>query len=694
MNSEGHFHPYAGIPTVFELIATQTVTEALNLTRQDPIQARTLDLAMHGPRREYNFSSVRNLTTEDALKMETDTEETILDRLQRAEESLLRQHVEDTKEAIAASTAARNQALRQKHAIMDKKNRASPREGNNTSSFKRARGVPQPPTNTRETAPQNINSGSRMFLAGEIATRVSELTRSDSLILTTNTTPPIDTLSSDAVLSNFRSPKTVDSEPENYSSDSFSRALQSTEARESDSSVNILPQRITNEFKGQLTSSSPSVTTNRKTENGLNVINSYEERSPTGNTGPDVSHFTSGNSTSNKSLGQVSDTFHNDLVKLTKTEFEELRRIILPPSTIEMTVGNEPLTEFKEDSTYSAHEATSCTVALATLSANGSNYHNGGKKDRILGDGLDPWEAFDRLQTVLLAYSNKCYILPIRDCITSPASDQIAFAASILHFLLEVCSHPNIQVVCYHASAVYLPLLDLRRRLKEDSTQSGSPVVNFLRQNLQNVETFFPRTVDDIRLMAWLCRPEHAGLDLHSIQCLTEGEPSARSTEKIMRRKKLSQENISDVRDQLVKTLEIHRQLSGKLRENGLLFAHNEIERKIAFLCCEMHINGMMLDVKDLHRNTSEVRHDMTHLQERAYVLAGKTFNLQSADEIRRILFDELKLPSEGAAVTKGGKISTNEEHLRELAQLHELPQVIIQYRKKAKLIQTYVDGS
>ena len=54
------------------------------------------------------------------------------------------------------------------------------------------------------------------------------------------------------------------------------------------------------------------------------------------------------------------------------------------------------------------------------------------------------------------------------------------------------------------------------------------------------------------------------------------------------------------------------------------------------------------------------------------------------------ILFDELKLPA--LVKTPGGQPSTNEEALEAIAEQHELPRMILDYRSLAKLRSTYTE--
>ena len=70
--------------------------------------------------------------------------------------------------------------------------------------------------------------------------------------------------------------------------------------------------------------------------------------------------------------------------------------------------------------------------------------------------------------------------------------------------------------------------------------------------------------------------------------------------------------------------------------------------------------------------------------------LAGRTFNLDSPKQLGALLFDELGLNAK--LKTPTGAPSTNEEALEAIADQHELPRVILEYRGLAKLRSTYTD--
>jgi DNA polymerase-1 len=100
--------------------------------------------------------------------------------------------------------------------------------------------------------------------------------------------------------------------------------------------------------------------------------------------------------------------------------------------------------------------------------------------------------------------------------------------------------------------------------------------------------------------------------------------------------------------------------------------------------------NGVLVDAAELRRQSADLSRRMLALQQQATELAGRTFNMDSPRQLGQLLFEELKLPA--LVKTPGGAPSTNEEALEAIADQHELPRVILDYRGLAKLRSTYTD--
>jgi DNA polymerase-1 len=103
----------------------------------------------------------------------------------------------------------------------------------------------------------------------------------------------------------------------------------------------------------------------------------------------------------------------------------------------------------------------------------------------------------------------------------------------------------------------------------------------------------------------------------------------------------------------------------------------------------EIELNGIKLDLKILKELSQDLEKRLIRLIEEIYRASGCQFNINSPKQLRDILFEKLKLP-----VVKKGKTgpSTDEEVLTRLAQKHELPAMLLEYRQLTKLKSTYID--
>ncbi|MFZ5636294.1 MAG: DNA polymerase I [Pseudomonadota bacterium] len=138
-------------------------------------------------------------------------------------------------------------------------------------------------------------------------------------------------------------------------------------------------------------------------------------------------------------------------------------------------------------------------------------------------------------------------------------------------------------------------------------------------------------------------------------------------------------------------TLRLHRALSAKLAgEPALEKVYREIEIPLVPVLARMEANGVLIDADELRRQSADLSRRMLAAQQKATELAGRSFNLDSPKQLQALLFDELKLPA--VVKTPTGQPSTNEEALEAIADQHELPRIILEYRGLAKLRSTYTD--
>jgi DNA polymerase-1 len=139
-------------------------------------------------------------------------------------------------------------------------------------------------------------------------------------------------------------------------------------------------------------------------------------------------------------------------------------------------------------------------------------------------------------------------------------------------------------------------------------------------------------------------------------------------------------------------TLRLHQVLWTRLeREKALVKLFREVEMPLVPVLSRMERTGVRIDSAMLAKQSQELAKRMHGLEQQAYEMAGRPFNLGSPKQIGQVFFEELELPV--IAKTPKGAPSTAESVLQELAeQGHELPALILEHRGLSKLKSTYTD--
>ena len=140
------------------------------------------------------------------------------------------------------------------------------------------------------------------------------------------------------------------------------------------------------------------------------------------------------------------------------------------------------------------------------------------------------------------------------------------------------------------------------------------------------------------------------------------------------------------------RTHELAALLRPEIVREDLLKLYDEIELPLASVLAEVEAVGIRIDAAILALLSSEFDKDLTRLTREIYDLAGCSFDIESPKQLGEILFEKLKLPG-GKRLKKSGQYSTDAAVLETLAERHDLPRKIIEYRTRAKLKSTYVDA-
>ncbi|GAB4373527.1 MAG: DNA polymerase I [Calditrichia bacterium] len=143
-------------------------------------------------------------------------------------------------------------------------------------------------------------------------------------------------------------------------------------------------------------------------------------------------------------------------------------------------------------------------------------------------------------------------------------------------------------------------------------------------------------------------------------------------------------------------TFRLKEILERKLRDTQTFELFQEVEMPLVAVLMQMEKNGVKLDVPFLKQMSEELGKDLQHLEKEIYQLAGCEFNINSPQQLGKVLFDTLEiqkdLNSRKPGRTPTGQYSTSESVLERYSE-HPVVGKILEYRKLMKLKSTYVDA-
>lgn len=145
-----------------------------------------------------------------------------------------------------------------------------------------------------------------------------------------------------------------------------------------------------------------------------------------------------------------------------------------------------------------------------------------------------------------------------------------------------------------------------------------------------------------------------------------------------------------------VATLRLQKKLREVLEqpENEKLKAlYEDIEMPVMGVLAALEQAGILLDTPFLAILSQELEKELAGIESRVTALAGETFNLNSPQQLSKILFENLKLPTQGIKKNKTGAYSTDIKTLEKLSAFHPMLDEILSHRQLAKLKSTYVDA-
>ncbi|MGH9314784.1 MAG: DNA polymerase I, partial [Vicinamibacterales bacterium] len=132
--------------------------------------------------------------------------------------------------------------------------------------------------------------------------------------------------------------------------------------------------------------------------------------------------------------------------------------------------------------------------------------------------------------------------------------------------------------------------------------------------------------------------------------------------------------------------------LQALLARESLEDLYRSLELPLVPVLVAVERAGVRIDAPALAAQSQRIDQELASRSRQIFEMAGEAFNINSPPQLSQILFDKLNLPVLKRNM-KTRTPSTAVEVLEELALVHELPRLILEWRALQKLKGTYIDA-
>ncbi|MDF1498485.1 MAG: DNA polymerase I [Patescibacteria group bacterium] len=267
--------------------------------------------------------------------------------------------------------------------------------------------------------------------------------------------------------------------------------------------------------------------------------------------------------------------------------------------------------------------------------------------------------------------------------------------------------------ILWEKSTIYfipLVLKDNKPNLFNVSVLAENTLLNKLKPILENgnykkigfnfkrdIENLLNHNIDikglefDIMLAAYLLDPGKRDYSKNKIIFDYLGH---KDNEKIENESEIKEKiNSASVVAKLSHFFDLYKIMKKKLKEEDLEDLFYKIEMPITKALVKMEINGVSLDVKLLKILSKELAEKIIKLEKKIHTLSGdETFNVNSSQQLSHVLFEKMKLSTEGIKKTQTG-YSIAAPELEKLKKENIIISYISEYKELVKLKNTYIDA-
>jgi DNA polymerase-1 len=184
---------------------------------------------------------------------------------------------------------------------------------------------------------------------------------------------------------------------------------------------------------------------------------------------------------------------------------------------------------------------------------------------------------------------------------------------------------------------------------------------------------------DDLMLLSYLVNPTHATHRLADVAARFSPRPL----------QKTGQEALAEAAHAIHTLAPVLRK---DIEQEELSTIYETIDLPLVPVLLRMEQAGVRIDLNVLRTMDEKLSAEMFRVGEEIFESAGHRFNINSPKQLGDVLFNKMALPKP-LKYGKGKVISTAQDVLEELAELHAVPRLVLSYRQLAKLKSNYVDS-
>jgi DNA polymerase-1 len=239
----------------------------------------------------------------------------------------------------------------------------------------------------------------------------------------------------------------------------------------------------------------------------------------------------------------------------------------------------------------------------------------------------------------------------------------------------ESKAHSSVGVCAVSGTALCLPLThELRALLEDASVAKSTHDAKLAYHVLYGLGVELRGRIDDTMLLSYALNPTHSTQSIADVAARHGHAPPS------------SLPSSAAIIHALAPALRAHAD------EAGVISVYTDIDLPLAPVLYRMEQAGVRIDKDVLNGLSTRFAAELERVGERIFELAGQRFNINSPKQLGVVLFTHLGLPAP-VVRGKGKAISTAQDVLEQLAEKHDVPRLVLEYRHLSKLKSNYIDA-